>query len=346
MAPTESHTMITFARAACHDNCLAKVAHVWRGRIFALEPAPQAGLHRFRQVKVGSLAELMGAVEDAAGRGEFAVRAEPVAPVGRRAIYDNSGKGPAGLRVVPRPWVALDWDGVEIRPVDERLPDPLRDPEIGVAQVIQVLPAAFQNASVGWQVTASAGAKSGWRLRTWHWLDHPLTGAELKFWLGPAIARDLLDPVTLVECQPTYLSLTIIGDPDPCPRRFGILKAGRDAVAVPDLAGAMRSAALAARPRRPAVATGPLTQPNGHLEERLAACVAAVAGATKRHTTYKHEAARARALCDRYGVDWEPWKARLIEAYESTLTPAEIAQRKASSTHGIMEWLDQKASAS
>jgi hypothetical protein len=97
--------VITFARAACHDDRLAKVVHVWRGRIFAIEPAPQAGLHRFREVATGNLAALMGAVEDAAGRGEFAVRGAPVQPIGRRAIHDDPKKGPAGLRVVPRPWV-------------------------------------------------------------------------------------------------------------------------------------------------------------------------------------------------------------------------------------------------
>jgi hypothetical protein len=33
---------------------------------------------------------------------------------------------------------------------------------------------------------------------TSHWLDHPTTGAEMKVWCGPAIQRNLLDPVTRV----------------------------------------------------------------------------------------------------------------------------------------------------
>jgi hypothetical protein len=58
----------------------------------------------------------MTAVEDAAHRGEIAVRGEPLAEVGRRAIYDDPELGPKGLRVVPRVWCAFDWDKVPIGP--------------------------------------------------------------------------------------------------------------------------------------------------------------------------------------------------------------------------------------
>ena len=83
---------------------------------FIVTSRPQAGLHRFRSVHVGRLADVMKAVQDAAERGEIAVRGEPLAHVGRRAIYPDAEKGPPGLEVVPRRWVAFDWDGLPIRP--------------------------------------------------------------------------------------------------------------------------------------------------------------------------------------------------------------------------------------
>jgi hypothetical protein len=173
---------ITFASAARHDQSLAKVAYI-QGRIINVEPAPKAGLHHFRSVEVDSLASLMAAVQDAAARGEIAVRGEPLAPVGRRAIYPDAEKGPPGLQIAPRRWCAFDWDRVPIRshqpePATSEIaddsaeawnwarPDPLLDPEIGAGQCLRRLPPAFRDVSCGYQVSASAGFKPGWRLRT------------------------------------------------------------------------------------------------------------------------------------------------------------------------------------
>jgi hypothetical protein len=221
---------ITFASAARHNGRLAKVVRVQAGRIVAVEPAPQAGLHRFRSVTVDGVDRLMGAVRDAANCGEIAVRGEPLEPIGRRAIYNHAEHGPAGLRIVPRRWCAFDWDRVPIasyqpEPASPEVaddpaeswhwsrPDPLLDPAIGAQACLRRLPPAFRDVSCGWQVSASGGFKSGWRLRTWHWLDHPCTGDELKVWLKPAIDRNLVDPVTLVEAQPHYLAVTVVGLP-------------------------------------------------------------------------------------------------------------------------------------
>ena len=49
-----------------------------------------------------------------AATGAIAVRGKPKAAIGRRAIYDDPDKGPAGLDVVPRRWCAFDWDGLPL----------------------------------------------------------------------------------------------------------------------------------------------------------------------------------------------------------------------------------------
>jgi hypothetical protein len=356
---------ITFASAARHNHPLAKTVRVQHGRIINVEPAPKAGLHHFRSVEVDSLASLMAAVQDAAARGEIAARGEPLAPVGRRAIYPDAEKGPPGLRIVPRQWCAFDWDKVPIGPYQPEpaepsiaedpaeswnwaLADPLLDPEIGVRQCLRRLPPAFRDVTCGYQVSASAGFKRGWRLRTWHRLSRPCTGAELKTWLRPAIERDLVDDVTLVEAQPHYLAATVVGGPDPCPRRFGLLmQAGGEVVAVPDLAAIadrQQQRDCAARPR-------PAYQPNrkhrGGPEDRLEACLQTIRQAVDgtKHKVYAHEAARAHAIAARHGINWTPWRQRLMDAYEVTLPAGEAKRRRQSSIEGVMNWLDRRPAA-
>jgi hypothetical protein len=355
---------ITFAAAARHHNRLAKVIHVQDDRIVAVEPAPQARLHRFRTVGLNSLASLMMAIEDAAARGEIALRGEPLAPVGRRAIHADAEKGPAGLEIVPRPWVGFDWDAVPIRsyqlePAPPEIaadpaeawnwaqPDPLLDPDIGARECLRRLPPAFRQVSCGFQVSASAGFKPGWRLRTWHWLSRPCTGAELKTWLRPAIQRALVDDVTLVEAQPHYLAVTVLGGPDPCPRRFGILKQTTgDIVALPDIGAiATRQQQRAFRPR-PAHYAAWASSSNGAVA-RLETCLQAIRHAVDgtKHKVYAHEAARARAICDRHSIAWEPWRRRLMDTYEATLPSGEADRRRKGSIEGVMAWLDRRPAA-
>ncbi len=355
---------ITFARPAKHGRSLAKTITLSDGLIVDVKPAPQAGAHRFRESECADIRSLMAAIADAAGQGEIAVRGDPIAPVGRRAIYGHAEKGPAGLRIVPRLWVAFDWDDIpiephQIEPAPEEIaddpaehwcwsrPDPLLDPEIGVRAAQRRLPPAFRDVACGWQVSASAGFKSGWRLRTWHWLDHPCTGEELKVWLAPAIERQLVDDCTLTEAQPHYLAVTVVGGADPCPRRFGVLWLAEDAVTVPDIQGIVRRQQQAVRRAPRPVPIMHYAQPSGDTDTATAfldRCVATVraAGNGPKHTTYKAEAARAKAFCDKYSIEWQPWCQRLIDAYVSILDPAEALRRRKSSTLGVMAWVEAR----
>jgi hypothetical protein len=81
-------------------------------------------------------------------------------------------------------------------------------------------------------------------------------------------------------------------------------------------------------------------------ERRIEECVAAVqrAKSGSRHPTFKSELARARALCDRHGIDWQPLLARLRRAYETTLTNAEVRQRAKGRINGLPDWIDRRAS--
>ena len=63
-----------------------------------------------------------------------------------------------------------------------------------------------------------------------------------------------------------------------------------------------------------------------------------------RHPTFKSELARARALCDRHGINWGPVLDRLRGAYEATLTESEIRTREKGSINGLPDWIDRRAS--
>lgn len=358
---------ITLARPLDPRVKLAKRVHIdpladWP-HIVAVEPSPQATRHCFRVERITDLASLAGILRRADAAGEIVVRGEPIEPIGRRAIYGDPEKGPAGLRVVPRQWCAFDWDNVPLQlelaePVDPAIrddpaewhnwaePDPLLDPEVGARIVLQRLPHAFRDRDCIVQVSASAGFKPGFRLRTWHLLDRAITGDDLKTWCRPAIDRGLLDPVTLVETQPHYVSCTFVGGTDPCPARFVVLRQGGEVVPVADIEVIRERQ----RQRHKALIRSSLPPgkpPEGAAEAAIERCVEAIRGAAEksRHPTYLEHSARARAICERAGIAWEPVRTRLEAAYLSTLTPQEAAQRRRGSTEGVMRWLDRRASA-
>lgn len=211
-------------------------------------------------------------------------------------------------------------------------------------------PPAFREVSCFWQVSAGAGFNPGFRLRTWHWLDHPVTGNEIKIWLKPTIERGLVDPVTLVECQPHYLGVQVVGGPDPCPRRFGFLRLARQEVQVPDIHGIKRRQNEIERAKRPPEQRHPPRDPeqaHAYAQQRIDDCLAAIRASASgaRHPTYKEQAARARAICDRYGLDWPPIRRDLIAAYESTLSVDEAAERRSFSTEGVLSWIERRSAA-
>jgi hypothetical protein len=345
---------ITFARPADGRTTLAKIIRVEGDRIVGKEKSPNVKTFSYAEVPVHDLGSLYIAVKHMAQRGAMAVRAKPKGPIGNRRIHKSDGIEPC-LEVVPRRWCAFDWDGLplEMQPCPNPSwfwhPDPLLEPWVGARIALRRLPPAFREVSCFWQVSAGAGYNPGFRLRTWHWLNHPVTGDELKIWLKPAIERGLVDPVTLVEVQPHYLGVRVQGGPDPCPRRFGFLRLASNEVRVPDIHGIKRRQEEIERAKRPPEQMSRRRdnpeQAQAWAQSRIDECIAAIKSASARHTTYKAEAARAKAICDRYGLDWEPIREALINAYESKLTAAEARERRSFSTEGVLDWLEARSAA-
>jgi hypothetical protein len=342
---------ITLAWPADGRTTLAKIIHVEHGRTVGKEPSPNVSTFEYLEAPVHDLRSLYLAVKRAAAQGAIAVRARPKGPIGNRRIHETEGIAPH-LEVVPRRWVASDWDGLplELQPCPNSRwswePDPLLEPWVGVRIALRRLPPTFREIACFWQVTAGGGIDDGFRLRTWHWLDRPATGAELKVWLRPALERGLVDPSTLVECQPHYLGVQVRGDRDPCPRRFGFYGGDRHEVHVPDverIRRRQRALELAKRPPPPPRSDPVAANANG--QRRVDRCIDAVRNAPfgRRHPTYVAQSARAQKLCELYCLDWPATEERLRTAYRATLAPVEIPQRERSSTRGVLAWLDRRA---
>ncbi len=222
------------------------------------------------------------------------------------------------------------------------------------------LPPPFRAATVVWQLTASAGKRlDALYMRLWYWLSRPMTGGELTAWCHPAIEAKWLDPVTCRDVQPIYVAVRIVpeGAPDPCPRRWGIVRGEVGTVAAPvvvpgvapDHAGRSKhldviggdARALAARYGNSL--PGKRVQAVDKIKASIERMRAAADGA--RHPTWCSEYARVLGVCEFWCVDPERPLELLQEAYLETLAPHEVAKRQRGSIEGVPAWFDGRESA-
>jgi hypothetical protein len=163
---------------------LAKCVTVVDGVVTRTDDPPWPRIVSFEAVELATTDDLLDTLSGAAREypAPCVVRAEPLTDVGRRAIYDDAERGPAGLRITPRAWVAYDIEKVSSGGID-----PLHEPERAVAKARRCLPPPHHDTTVIWQITASAGKRPGeLRLRLWFLLDRPLLGRQVEACADPA----------------------------------------------------------------------------------------------------------------------------------------------------------------
>jgi hypothetical protein len=335
---------------------LAKRVIVVAGGVTRAEDPDWPRIVSFATVEIASTNDLLDVLSAAAEEIPVpcVVRAAPLADLGRRALYDDAEKGPAGLQLAPRCWVGYDTDHVPADGID-----PLLEPERAVAQARQCLPPEHHDASVVWQITASAGKRDDeLRLRLWFRLDHPMLGRQLERWCQPGIAAGWLDPCTLRnEVLPHFIAVSIAaGAPDPCPQRWGLIRGDRDAVTVPDHAVrepvrraahfssfssatlADRGAELQARCRNLGDRRRDVVRLIHDEIERVRA-----SGKGARHPTYLRAAARIHGLCQFWAIPLDQPRDLLEAAYRETLTAYEARQRDHGSIRGVWAWLYRRS---
>ncbi|MCF3947755.1 hypothetical protein [Acidiphilium iwatense] len=199
----------------------------------------------------------------------------------RRLLYRDpvTGDEPT-LREVPHHWLATDWDTLE-RPDDLDVTDLPGCAGVALAR----LPASFHGAACIVQATGSHGVKPGIRIRMWHWLVRPLTGAEVGRWLDSVtgIDRSVFRPAQIIYAAAPVFET----GRDHLPYRIAMIP-GVPHVEPPS------AAALAPLPPKP---TAPLPQPGDAKADRYAwaalrnaAARVASSGEGDRHPTIFREA--------------------------------------------------------
>ena len=153
-------------------------------------------------------------------------------PVRRRMRGNEQDVNESPFEDIEQPWMMLDFDTVEATPTT----DLVNDPESAIRHVIKLLPMEFQGVTCHWQLSSSAGIKSGIRVHLWYWLTKPVTCYDLKQqWavkFNQQEGSKLIDPALFQAVQPHYTAKPVFvgGAVDPLTRRSGLLEGSRPAV--------------------------------------------------------------------------------------------------------------------
>lgn len=314
---------------------------ITRGRdgAWVIEPYGSARHYRVDLVGVDDLVSLgraLARLERAPH--SFVIRGQPLPGTNlsrcRRLKYERPDGARATFGPTARRWLGIDIDGVPTPTWPERVDqppiDPLIDREICAEYVAAALPPAFRRRSFFYQLTSSAGIKSGVRLRTWHWLDRLVADAEAKFWLDSyPVDAALFDPI-----QAHYTARPLFDPPtlDPVPVRSGFFWNGPNTVAVPDVTPPARPA------RRPYVATAEVS---GDAVAYRAQLCASVAGATegRRHDVLKNAASIAFSIAFTGRDDPDAVERALIDAVATCCPRPDDRRRKAN----LIAWCRARA---
>jgi hypothetical protein len=165
-------------------------------------------------------------------RGGLKPEADLSRPVRRRKRGNEQDVNEFPFEDIEQPWMMLDFDTVEATPTT----DLVNDPEEAIRHVIKLLPIEFHDVTCHWQLSSSAGIKSGIRVHLWYWLTEPMTCYDLKQqWAVKFNQQEGSPPVDTAlfqAVQPHYTAAPIFldGAVDPLKRRSGLLKGSKQAI--------------------------------------------------------------------------------------------------------------------
>ena len=164
-------------------------------------------------------------------RGQLADDVDTDKPM-RRRLYrsDRSEPNESPFLDVSTTWVMIDVDklalpeGMSVR----------EDTLASLGYAIGLLPAEFQDSSVFWQLSGSAGVFDDGHISAhlYYWLDKPIANDVLRHW-AKGCDRRLVDPAVFNAVQPHYTAAPLFGEScvDPFPNsRSGLIKKGNAVV--------------------------------------------------------------------------------------------------------------------
>jgi hypothetical protein len=188
---------------------------------------------------IGDIFELSGLIKGLEGnastmivRGGLKPDVDLSRPVRRRMKGNEQDANEFPLEDVEQSWVMLDFDNIKATAST----DLVNDPESAIRYVVSLLPLEFQDATCHWQLSSSAGIKSGIRVHLWYWLTEPMNCYNLKCqWaakLNQQMGYKFVDTALFQAVQAHYTAAPVFvdGAVDPLKRRSGLLEGSRQAV--------------------------------------------------------------------------------------------------------------------
>ena len=164
-------------------------------------------------------------------RGQLAEDVDTDKPM-RRRLYrsDRSEPNESPFLDVSTTWVMIDVDKLAL-PEGMSVRD---DTLASLEYAISLLPAEFQDSSVFWQLSGSAGVFDDGHISAhlYYWLDKPIANDVLRQW-ARGCDRRLVDPAVFNAVQPHYTAAPLFGEGcvDPFPNsRSGLIKKGNAVV--------------------------------------------------------------------------------------------------------------------
>lgn len=187
----------------------------WSGPGGAIvEPAADVGLFRYQSVRIAGLGDLRNLLEQVAKYPRCAIIRGDLKPGLDLSMLhprrSRDAKGPATVDDVPRRWVGVDMDDLQVAPW-------LSGAQIA-AYAQGLLPYPFSAAPCVWQLSASTGSAKKRGAGTagvhlWFWLEEPRTSVDLRTFFRPYLSVDgslfkavglhfCADPIIGPECGP------------------------------------------------------------------------------------------------------------------------------------------------
>lgn len=210
-----------------HPTALATKIHHYLGARVHTDPYGDGKYFRAEVVPLGGLGDLHDLLQVLAkDTRAFCIRGEPVPGRDltriRRTKKTKDGEA-AGFREVPRRWVMIDVDSLD----DTYEPNwgSVEGCQQAADRLLGQLPMELRTAGYVWQVSSSAGVKSGLRMHLFFWLDRPLGEAELTRWgeaVNDAAGQKIVDTAVFRTVQPLYTANPLFDNMlDPVARRIG-----------------------------------------------------------------------------------------------------------------------------
>jgi hypothetical protein len=182
------------------------------GDVVRAKKAEMSSYFRFESRAVNDIDEFASLLKELEqDRSRFIIRGQLADKPMRRRLYrsDRSEPNESPFLDVSTTWVMIDVDKLALPEGMSVREDTLASLEYAIG----LLPAEFQDSSVFWQLSGSAGVFDDGHISAhlYYWLDTPIANDVLRQW-AKGCDRRLVDPAVFNAVQPHYTAAPLFSE--------------------------------------------------------------------------------------------------------------------------------------